>query len=190
MALKPEELQEKVRAVLNEVNPGAIIEENLFRDEVTFYVDKRWIVALIRALKTHPELSFNMLSDITAVDYLNMDREPRFDVIYNLYSLANGNTVRLKAPVAEDHCRIDSICELWTGANFLEREVYDMFGVIFNNHPNLERLLMPENWKGHPLRKDFPIGGAKSFYYKHDTFEYAGEPDDLVPRIRIQEGDV
>lgn len=190
MALKPEELQEKVRAILTGVNPGAIIEEVIFRDEVTFYVDKRWIVAMLRALKTDAGVRFNMLSDVTAVDYLNLEREPRFDVIYQIYSFELKQGLRLKAPVAEEDCRIDSICELWSGANFLEREIWDMFGIEFVNHPNLERLLMPENWKGHPLRKDFPIGGSKSFYYKHDTFEYAGEPDDLVPRIRIQEGEV
>ena len=66
----------------------------------------------------------------------------------------------------------------------------DMFGIVFNNHPDMRRIIMPDNWEGHPLRKDFPLGGSESFYYKQDTHEYAGEPNDLVPRIRVQESDV
>ncbi len=178
------------REVVRGVNESAWIDENIFRDEVTLHVDKRWIVAIIRALKSNSGLKFDMLSDITAIDYLNLEREPRFDVVYHLYSLDHGHRVRLKAPVGEEDCRIDSICALWSGANFMEREVFDMFGIAFDGHPDLRRILMPDDWKGHPLRKDFPIGGAKSFYYKHETEEYAGEPDDLVPRIRVQEGEI
>ena len=131
-----------------------------------------------------------MLSDLTAIDYLNLARTPRFDVVYHLYSLEHYHRLRLKVPVEEEDCSVESICDLWSGASFMEREVYDMFGIGFSGHPNLERILMPDNWKGHPLRKDFPLGGSKSFYFKHETDEYAGEPDDLVPRIRIQEGDI
>lgn len=179
-----------IRDVISRVNPNAIIEESLLSGEITFYIDKRYLISIIRALKSDDALKFDMLSDITAIDYLNLDREPRFDVVYHLYSLTFYHRVRLKAPVSEDDCRIDSVCPIWTGANYLEREVFDMFGIEFTGHPNLERILMPDDWKGHPLRKDFPIGGSKSFYYKHDTDEYAGEPDDLVPRIRVQEGDI
>lgn len=184
------ELQEQARGVIQGVNGSAILEEQLARGEVTFFVDKRWIVPVIRALKTSPGLDFDMLSDVTAIDYLHLGRAPRFDVVYHLYSLVHYHRVRLKCPVEEEDCSIDTICELWPGASFMEREVFDLFGISFNNHPDLRRILMPDNWKGHPLRKDFPIGGSKSFYFKHDTDEYAGEPDDLVPRIRVQEGDI
>ena len=186
----PEKLLDDSKAVIGRVNSGALIDENISGDEVTLYVNKRWIIPAIRALKGDPELQFDMLSDVTAVDYLNLDRLPRFDVVYHLYSLANHHRIRLKVPVEEEDCTIESVCGLWSGANFMEREVYDMFGITFAGHPNLERILLPDNWDGHPLRKDFPLGGSKSFYFKHDTDEYAGEPDDLVARIRIQEGDV
>lgn len=185
-----ESLRDAAREVIEGVNQGAVLHEAVFRGEVTFHIDKRWILPVIRALKTDSGLQFGILRDVTAVDYLNTDRDPRFDVVYHLFSLNSYRTIRLKSPVAEDDCRIDSICELWSGANFMEREVYDLMGIRFDNHPNLERILMPDNWEGHPLRKDFPIGGSKSFYYRHDTSEYAGEPGDLVPRIRIQEGEI
>lgn len=190
--LEPPALLEKASEVIRSVDPGALIETIEFRDEVTLVVDKRPIVAIIRALREKPELRFDFLSDITAIDYLEMERDPRFDVVYHLFSLEHHHRLRLRAPVeeAEAQCRIDTITGLWTTANYHEREVYDMYGIRFDGHPDLRRILMPENWKGHPLRKDFPIGGSTSFYFKQDTDEYAGEPEDLVPRIHVQDSDV
>ncbi len=190
MRLPAPELKAAVRRTLRAIDPTLILAEEISADEVMFTVDKRGIVAALRALAAEPALSLNMLSTITAIDHLLLARRPRFDVVYQLYSLEHGHRLRLKAPVEADEPAIDSVCELWSGANFMEREVYDMFGIEFPGHPNLERILMPENWQGHPLRKDFPIGGSPSFYYKHATGEYTGEPDDLVPRIRVQEGDI
>lgn len=190
--LAPTELETTAAEVVRGVDAAALLDRIIFRDEVTLLVDKRFIKAVIRALRKDPRLAFDLLSDVTAVDYLELGREPRFDVVYNLYSLKHFHRLRLRVPVGEgeEECRIDSICELWAGASFMERETYDMFGIRFDGHPDLRRILMPDDWQGHPLRKDFPLGGAKSFYYKQDTNEYAGEPDDLVPRIRVQEGDV
>ena len=93
-----------------------------------------------------------MLTDLTAVDWF--ERQPRFDVILNLYSFAHNQRLRVKAPVS-DAC--PSVCRVWPAANWLEREVYDMFGVKFEGHPDLKRILMPDEWKGHPLRKDYDI---------------------------------
>ena len=149
-------------------------------------------------------------SNVTGVDYLEREVKEkvtgedgkmetvtrtmpsRMDVVYHLYSYKTFNRLRLRCPVGEQSGQnnIDSVCELWSGANFMERETFDMFGIIFNNHPDMRRIIMPDNWEGHPLRKDFPLGGSESFYYKQDTHEYAGEPNDLVPRIRVQESDV
>jgi NADH-quinone oxidoreductase subunit C len=190
--LAPTELEQTAAEVIQGIDPAALIDRVVALGEVTLIVQKASLKAIVRALRADARLELNMLCDITAVDYLEVGRLPRFDVVYNLYSLTHFHRLRLRVPVAEDpeECWIDSICDIWSGASFLEREVYDLFGVIFEGHPNLSRILMPDDWKGHPLRKDFPLGGATSFYYKQDTGEYSGEPDDLIPRIRIQQGDV
>ncbi len=190
MGLEAENILEGAKEVIERVNEGAIIEHVISQNEVSIYLHKGWIKPVIAALREDPAMKLDMLSDITSIDYLNLGREPRFDVVYHLYSLEHYHRLRLKCPVEEDECTIDSICELWSGANYMEREVFDLMGISFNDHPDLRRILMPDDWDGHPLRKDFPIGGAKSFYYKHDTNEYAGEPDDLVPRIRIQDTEI
>jgi len=106
------------------------------------------------------ELRFDMLTDLTAVDYLKFPgREdgPRFDVVYHLYSVAHNHRVRLKVPVEQDDARVPSATGLWPIANWLEREVWDMFGIRFEGHPDLRRLLLYEEFVGHPLRKDYPI---------------------------------
>ncbi len=95
---------------------------------------------------------YDYLADLTAVDWL--ERQPRFDVILNLYSFTHNQRLRVKAPVNES---CPSVCRVWPAANWLEREVYDMFGIRFDGHPNLKRILLPDGWKGHPLRKDYDI---------------------------------
>lgn len=190
--LPPKELEQLVTEVVNDVSPSALIESIIFSDELTLVLQKHYIVPICKALRDDRRLEFNLCSDVTAVDYLEAGREPRFDVVYHLYSITYHNRLRLRCPVgeAEDECRIDSVTGIWSGANFMERETFDLFGIRFDGHPDLTRILMPDNWEGHPLRKDFPLGGSKSFYYKQDTDEYAGEPDDLVPRIRVQDSDI
>ncbi len=171
----------------------AVVHECLsIHNEATIVLEKANIVEIIRRLKTDDRTRLNALVDINAIDWFESGREPRFDVVYHLYSYKTFNRLRLRCPVGEQSGQnnIDSVCELWSGANFMERETFDMFGIIFNNHPDMRRIIMPDNWEGHPLRKDFPLGGSESFYYKQDTHEYAGEPNDLVPRIRVQESDV
>lgn len=190
MALEGAKLLETASATARAVAEGALLDAILFRDEITLVVDRQYVRPVIEALRKDAALAFDMLVEITAIDYLEVGRDPRFDVVYALASLTHHHRIRLRAPVPEDDCHILSIVSLWKGADFLEREVFDMFGIVFDGHPDLRRILMADNWKGHPLRKDFPLGGAKSFYFKQDTDEYAGEPDDLVPRIRVQDSDV
>jgi NADH-quinone oxidoreductase subunit C len=149
--------------VVQEAFPGAVVSTRLFRDEKTIIVKKQDIVGICLLLRDHPETSFNYLSDITCVDRLKFmaDDEPRFEIVYNLYSLATFQRLRIKAQVDEDDQSIDTVESVWPNANWVEREVYDMFGVKFNNHSDLRRILMADDWIGHPLRKDYPIGGEE-----------------------------
>lgn len=110
-------------------------------------------------LKSDPTCDFNYLSDVTCVDWL--PEEPRFEVIYHLFSIAKKERVRLKVRLSGDSPVVESVTSIWPGANYAEREVYDLFGVRFSGHPYLRRLLMPEDWVGHPLRKDYPVEGYR-----------------------------
>ena len=141
---------------------SSILDVKEFRGEVTVTVKKEDIVEICRFLKA--ELSYNLLTDVTAVDYLG--KEPRFMVVYNLYSIPNKDRLRVKAPVAEEDCSIDTVSVVWQTANWLEREAYDLFGIIFKNHPDLRRILMTDDWVGHPLRKDYPLQGPGREPYK------------------------
>jgi NADH-quinone oxidoreductase subunit C len=139
---------------LKEKFPQSILEISEFRRDVTLTVKREDIVFLCTFLRDDPDLSFNFLSDLTAVDRLG--KEPRFDVIYHLYSLDRNHRLRLKVKVEEGQS-MPSVTPVWSAANWLEREVFDLFGIGFDNHPDLRRILMPEDWIGHPLRKDFPL---------------------------------
>jgi NADH-quinone oxidoreductase subunit C len=181
-----EEIEKAVRERFGE----AVTTSAQFRGELTLSLRRAAIHDVCLFLRDAPELRFNFLSSVTAVDYLNMGRVPRFDVVYHLLSLEHLHRLRLKVAVPEDDAHIASIVDVWLGADWYERETYDMFGIVFDGHPNLARILMPDDWQGHPLRKDFPVGGARSFYFKRDTQPHVGEPPGLVPRIRIQDSDI
>ncbi len=133
-----------------------VLESHNFRDDQTVTVDKGSIHAVSQFLRDDPELSFNFLMDITAVDYVDK-KEKRFEVVYHFYSLKNNNRVRVKAPVEEENCEIDTITDLWKTTDWYEREIWDMYGIKFKGHPNMKRILLYEEFKGHPLRKDYPI---------------------------------
>jgi len=129
------------------------------RDEMTIYVDRSDIREACALLRDDPECPFNFLSDVTCVDWY--PSEPRFEVVYHLLSIPKKERVRLKVPLNSSSPSVDSITSLWPGANFFEREVYDLFGVRFAGHPYLRRIMMPEDWEGHPLRKDYPVEGYR-----------------------------
>ena len=129
------------------------------RDEMSVYIDRAFIREAATVLKDDPELKYDFLSDLTCVDvYPN---EPRFQVVYHLLSMKRKERLRLKVWLAGDDATVESLTSVWAGANFFEREVWDLFGVRFLGHPNLSRIMMPENWEGHPLRKDYPVEGYR-----------------------------
>jgi len=131
-----------------------------YRGDHTAVVAREGLVAALSLCRDDDALAFDLLVDVTAVDYLRFPgREdgPRFEVVYHLYSIAHGHRVRLKVPVEQDDPVVPTATGLWPIANWLEREVWDMFGIRFDGHPDLRRLLMYEEFEGHPLRKDYPI---------------------------------
>ncbi len=126
-----------------------------FRGELTALVPLDAVTAVLTWLRDEPELAYRLLSDVTAVDRL--PREPRFDLVYHVFSLSLGARLRVKAAVAEGQAA-PTVTGVWSGANFMEREVYDLFGIPFAGHPNLARILTPEGFTGHPLRRDYALG--------------------------------
>ena len=146
---------------LREGCPDAILSTKSFRNETTIVVKPSEIVRVCRYLKEDPDVRYNFLSDLTAVDRLR--EHPRFDVVYHLYSLQFKRRVRLKVQVEEGEA-VPSVTHVWGTADWHEREVYDMFGVAFEGHPDLRRILMPEGWSGHPLRKDYPLQASPKWW--------------------------
>ena len=142
------------------MNHEAIIETHEAFGEKTIIAHPTEIVNLCRYLK-HEE-KFVRLSAVTAVDW--HPAEPRFEVIYHLHGIERNERLRVKCRLSGESPEIDSVYEVWRAADWYEREVYDMFGIKFLNHPNLVRILMPVDWEGHPLRKDYPVHGYKYSY--------------------------
>jgi len=158
-------MAENNRAVvkLKENFAASIIDVAEFRGEVTVTVKKDEILQVLSCLKQ--VCQYNLLTDVTAVDYLGK-KDERYMMVYHLYSIPNKDRIRIKAAVSEADCRIQSATQVWLTANWLEREVYDLFGITFENHPNLCRILMTPEWEGYPLRKDYPLQGPDREPYK------------------------
>ncbi len=165
MALEPaitdiEQLKDRPEvAALLAMSASAVTGAKLDRNELTIWVDRVALREACTALKNNPQLQYNALADLTCVDWY--PRQPRFEVVYQLFSTTNKNYLRLKVRLPGEDANIDSLTPLWPGANFFEREVFDLFGVRFDEHPNLVRIMMPEDWEGHPLRKDYPVEGYR-----------------------------
>jgi NADH-quinone oxidoreductase subunit C len=137
--------------------PKSIEASGKFRGDLSIQVRKNDLVRVCSFLQSDPELSFDMLIDLLGVDMYRP--EGRFEVVYNLYSLKNKYYVRLKVLVDEADPVVPTVTSLWSAANWLERETFDMIGVRFSGHPDLRRLYMPEEFEYYPLRKDFPLLG-------------------------------
>jgi NADH-quinone oxidoreductase subunit C len=129
------------------------------REELTIWVEKGSIREACAILRDNPGCPFNYLCDLTAVDWY--PSEPRFEVVYHLLSIPTKERVRLKAKLDGSSPAIESVTSVWPAANHYEREVFDLFGIRFTSHPNLKRIMMPDDWEGHPLRKDYPVEGYR-----------------------------
>ncbi|HEX6461430.1 MAG TPA: NADH-quinone oxidoreductase subunit C [Thermoleophilaceae bacterium] len=143
--------------VRDELGDDAVVGTAYYRDQATLEVAPPRVHDVLASLKTHPEEPFEFLSSLHGCDYL--PEEPRLGVHYELLSMRRVERLRVKTRVGVDDPHVPSVVDLWSGANFQEREVYDMFGVVFDGHPDMRRILMPEDYEGHPQRRDFPIGG-------------------------------
>ena len=139
---------------LLEFFPSAVEATHADLGDATAKVARASLLEIMRLLRDEPGLDFEMLTDLTAVDYLG--EEPRFEMVYHLYSVTKNHRLRVKARVPEQPCEIDTLCPLWASANWMEREVWDLYGIRFRGHPDLRRLLLYEEFEGHPLRKDYP----------------------------------
>jgi NADH-quinone oxidoreductase subunit C len=140
-------------------NAQAVAQVIEYRGETTIVVPRELLRAAAQQCRDNPELAFNMLSDVTCVDRFPI--EPRFELNYQLVSLDRRARVRLRTSVSTEQPIVDSMVPVWGGANWLEREVFDLFGIQFNGHPDLRRILLPEDFEGFPLRRDFPVEGKR-----------------------------
>lgn len=128
-------------------------------DEITVKIKNDNIKEIMQYLRHDAELNFVYLSDVCVVDNQDKNGEYRFDVVYHLFSINKRHRLRVKVSIREGE-RIESVTKIWKTADWHEREAYDLMGIIFSGHPNLKRILLPENWKGHPLRKEYPLEGV------------------------------
>jgi NADH-quinone oxidoreductase subunit C len=146
-------------ARLRDWNGNAVQGVKFDRDEMTIYLERAYIREACALLRDDADFPFNFLSDVTCVDWY--PSEPRFEVVYHLLSTVKKERVRLKVKLDGSSPVIESVTSVWPGANYFEREVFDLFGIRFTGHPYLRRLLMPEDWEGYPLRKDYPVEGYR-----------------------------
>ncbi|MEW6506851.1 MAG: NADH-quinone oxidoreductase subunit C [Bacteroidota bacterium] len=128
-----------------------------FRNDLSITVNSKIIVDVAKFIKEDSELEFVMCKDVTAIDWAS--RKNRFTVVYHVYSFKNNFTLRIKSNITDDNPTIDSVTPVWASADWYERETYDMYGIIFKNHPDLRRMYMPEGFQYYPLRKEFPVLG-------------------------------
>ena len=153
--MKPADLAERVRTHLPDVF--------LARDEVTVVVDRGALVDTLIRLRDRSDLSFGFLASLTATDHPGT--EPRFWVVYELRSVEHAHRMRVKVPLPGDDPRVASVTPLFPTADWHERETFDLFGVVFDGHPDLTRILLPDDWEGYPLRKDEELGGVDTRYH-------------------------
>ncbi len=172
---------EQLKELLETKKAAAIKHIELVHNELTVTVSSSDLIDFVLFLRDERDCLFRQLIDITAVDH--MDREPRFDVVYHFLSLKKNMRIRVKVPVA-DGDSVPSLCEVSAAANWYERETYDMFGILFENHPDLRRLLTDYDFEGFPLRKDFPTYGKVEMFYSQERKRCEYRPVKLTKDFR------
>ena len=151
----------QIAKMIEENFSGQVLGTTTFAGQVGVTVKKDRIKDICLFLRDEPSLRMNHLSDLTAVDFSRYpgDTGPRFEVVYNMISNVHHHRIRLKVRVPEEDPRIDSVSSIWQTANWHERETFDLMGIRFDGHPDLRRILLSEDWEGHPLRKEYPLKG-------------------------------
>ena len=165
---------------LKEKLGDAVLEASEFLGQLSIAIAPDRILEACAALRDDEETPFNYLSDLTCVHYPD-NRSAPFQVVYNLYSISKNERVRLNVDTAEG---VESVTSLWPSADWMEREVYDLFGVVFHNHPDLRRILLPPDWDGHPLRKDYPLEFIENRWTKNHLPEFTGVQLEQVEQRR------
>lgn len=157
------DIKELVNYKLQEKFPEVDFELEDYKNEVSVVFDKKNIIRVSGFLRDDEDMEFKLCEDITAIDWAGRPAgnhgKKRFTMVYHIFSLKLNARIRLKTDIDESDCNINSVALVWKTADWLERETYDMYGIIFNNHPDLRRMYMPEEFEYHPLRKDFPLMG-------------------------------
>ena len=165
--------------------PKYIQQFSVWKDELTLYIPPSGVIPVMSFLKYHTAAEYTMIADITAVDYPTRDQ--RFEVVYNLLSVRHNSRIRVKT-YADEATPVPSVTSLYDGANWYEREVYDLFGVFFTGHPDLRRIMTDYGFDGHPLRKDFPLTGYTEIRYDEEKKRIVQEPLELTQAFRNFEG--
>ena len=147
----------ELTTLLKQEFPDDVTDFHAHRDDETVVIKRDALEAVCRFLRDDTRCSFEIMMDLTAVDRLEMNETPRFEMVYHFKSLTHARRLRLKVRLTEDDCKIASIHHLWKAVDWYERECFDMFGIVFEGHPDLRRILMYDEFEGHPLRKDYPI---------------------------------
>jgi len=152
-------MDDKIRQYFEGNFKEAMVRQDTFRDQLSLYIRKEFLVDICRDLKDNDEFRFELLADICSLDWLGQadKTEGRFEVVYNLYSIKHRYRLLLKVRLPGENPEIDTLTNLWQTANWLEREVFDLMGIHFTGHPDLSKIVTPDDLEGHPLRKDFPL---------------------------------
>ena len=165
---------------------AALVSSALARGELTVEVAPGRLIEVCRALRDEAEFRFEMLIDLCGVDYLEYGdgsrSGPRYAVVYHLLSVAHNRRLRLRVGLDGDYPRVDSVIAVWAGANWYEREAFDLYGIHFEGHPDLRRILTDYGFVGHPFRKDFPISGHVEMRYDPDQRRVVYQPVTIEPR--------